>query len=128
MDELKGLMQIIHTNNMEFHRTVKRSKYRVDLSNVKVVAVNQNPKINIASSSMAIDSIENETLPNTPRESGSNPLISHFEAARKRTSVSGFYTDHGPREDWDDPLNKFVKVTDIRNRRRSSQKTAINLL
>ena len=88
MDELKNLMQIIHTNNMEFHRTVKRSKYRVDLSNVKVVAVNQNPKINNASSPMAIDSIENETLPNTPRESVSNPLISHFEAFPQKVEIS----------------------------------------
>ena len=54
---------------------------------------------------------ENDTLPNTPTKdqgSSSNPLTSHFEAARRRTSVSRFYTDQGPREDWDSPLNKVT--------------------
>ena len=39
MDELKNLMQIIHTNNMEFHRIVKKSKNRVELQDVKIVRV-----------------------------------------------------------------------------------------
>ena len=130
MDELKGLMQIIHTNNMEFHRLVKRSKYRVDLQDVKVVNVNPNPQMNITISPMAMDNIEVEvdTLPNTPRDSDSNQIMSHFEAARRRTSISRFYSDHGPREDWDAPLNKFVKVNEVRNRRNSQNKTAITLL
>ena len=59
---------------------------------------------------------ENDTLPNTPtrdQESSSNPITSHFEAARRRTSVSRFYTDHGPREDWDSPLNKVTFMCPI---------------
>merc|ERR1719464_1089477 len=122
MDELKNLMQIIHTNNMEFHGIIKKSKNRIELKDIKNV---QNANyIRICG---PIDT-ENDTLPNTPtRDQGdsSNHLTSHFEAARRKTSVSRFYTDQGPREDWDSPLNKFVKVTELRNRRQSCQKTTV---
>ena len=39
MDELKNLMQIIHTNNMEFHGIMKKSKNRIELKDVKVVRI-----------------------------------------------------------------------------------------
>ena len=39
MDELKNLMQIIHTNNMEFHGIIKKSKNRIELKDIKVVSV-----------------------------------------------------------------------------------------
>ena len=38
MDELKNLMQIIHTNNMEFHGIIKKSKNRIELKDIKVVS------------------------------------------------------------------------------------------
>ena len=38
MDELKNLMQIIHTNNMEFHGVIKKSKNRIELKDIKVVS------------------------------------------------------------------------------------------
>ena len=47
-----------------------------------------------------------------------NAFSSHFEAAKRRTSIGRFYNDNGPREDWDGPLSKHVKVSGLRNRRR----------
>ena len=67
-----------------------------------------------------------DTIPNTPSR---DSLSSHFEAARKITNnVSRFYNDHGPRGNWDDPLNQFVKISEIRNRSKNNQKTAINCM
>ena len=69
-------------------------------------------------------------MPNTPVGDGPNferALTTHFEAARRRASVSRFYTDVGPREEWDAPLSKFVKVSGLRNRRRD-QKAAMSKL
>ena len=70
-----------------------------------------------------------ETVPNTPHGSTLNiaSSSSHFEAARRRASVGRFYTDQGPRDDWDAPLNKFVKVSGMKHRRRD-QKAAVSKL
>ena len=56
-----------------------------------------------------------------------NAFSSHFEAAKRRTSIGRFYNDNGPREDWDGPLSKHVKVSGLRNRRRD-QKAAVGRL
>ena len=54
-------------------------------------------------------------------------LPSHFEASKRRTSIGRFYSDLGPREDWDSPLNKHVKVSGLRNKRKDP-KAAISRL
>ena len=63
----------------------------------------------------------------TPDHSMENSFSSHFEAAKRRTSIGRFYSDNGPREDWDGPLNKHVKVSGLRNRRKDP-KAAVSRL
>ena len=43
---------------------------------------------------------------------------SHFALARRRISLTRFYTDTGPREDWDGPLAKYVKISGLKRRRK----------
>merc|ERR1719468_180703 len=127
MMELKKLMQIIHKHNMEFHGVIKKSKEAVDLGDIKSVHAPSAPASICTPIPLDPDV---ETMPNTPVGDGPNferALTTHFEAARRRASVSRFYTDVGPRKEWDAPLSKFVKVSGLRNRRRD-QKAAMSKL
>ena len=49
-----------------------------------------------------------------------------FEVPSKGTSIPRFYTDSGPRDSWDAPLNKYIRVNGIKNRRQS--KTTLTTL
>ena len=53
---------------------------------------------------------------------------SHFEAIRKRANVARFYSDAGPRESWDAPMDNFVKVSGSKSLQRREQKTAMSKL
>lgn len=126
MQELNNLMQIVHTNNMEVHAIMKKSKDEIDLTDIKSVQGPSYP----ASLSAPIPMDPNvDTVPNTPEGSTMNLAASssNFEAVRRRASISRFYCDNGPREDWDAPLNKFVKVSGLRNRHRD-KKAAVSKL
>lgn len=126
MQELNNLMQIVHANNMEVHAIMKKSKEGVDLTDIKSVQAPSCP----ASIGTPIPMDPNaDTVPNTPDGSTMNlaASTSNFEAVRRRASVGRFYSDNGPREDWDAPLTKFVKVSGLKNRHRD-KKAAVSKL
>ena len=114
-------MQGVHNNNADFHCTFKKSKDPIELEDIKSCNMPSQPK-SIMTPIPMDDSIQ------TPDPiSDNNVFSSHFEASKRRTSIGRFYNDNGPREDWDGPLNKHVKVSGLRNRRKD-QKAAVGRL
>ena len=113
--------QSVHSNNADFHACLKKSKDPIDLEDIKSVNMPLQPK-------SLLSPIPMDESGNCSPESGiQNFFPSHFEASKRRSSIGRFYSDNGPREDWDGPLNKHVKVSGLRSRRKDP-KAAISRL
>ena len=91
----------------------------VDLNDIKLVQ-RLSPKKN------DIEENQNDSNSNYPIE------ITHFETARRQVGLLRFYTDFGPKENWDEPLKKFIDTPKNDKKSRSStcsmSKTAMSTL
>ena len=75
-------------------------------------------------------------IKNASTRSGSNaifdfPWISKVPSSQEFDfffSISRFYTDTGPRDGWDAPFNKFIKVSGFKSRRNNRIRTNVNQL
>lgn len=123
MINFTDLMQTVHLNNVEsqkewFHRSerffclallpdanvffvqiMRRNKGAVDILDVKLVP---NP---FRSNATGL-----QLLARRDRETPDNDALPNV-VANQRFSLSGFYTDNGPTEVWDDPLQAHAKQT-----------------
>jgi hypothetical protein len=126
MIEMSQLMQIVHLNNVDLHKSLRKNKDSIEVDDIKSINIPDLPK------NLKVPTADDQTrrtstggLTSTPK-SHVNGNTRHFETARKKTSVPIFYTDNGPRDNWDTPLTKHVKITGLKRLRIGSKATAIS--
>lgn len=93
------LMQMVHISNVEMHKFLKRNKNPVDIDDIKKTTGDRMLSIPIP-----LDVEEEFSQPKTKDTDLASPI-----AKPKSYSTTCFYTDSGPREDWDMPLKKHAK-------------------
>ena len=88
------LMQIVHLNNVDAHKVMRKNKEPIDIDDIKQVNLDQ---------SIGVRSIGHPT-----DEEGGNDSA-QVRVARRRVSITHFYADNGPREEWDSLLMRHAK-------------------
>lgn len=100
------LMQLVHLNNVDIHKFLKRNKGPVDIADVKKIDGFHMSSVRPSLPSIHVqDSLDS----NKYEEDVDDIEFVSTDNGERRFSMTCFYNDSGPRDNWDAPLSKHVK-------------------
>ncbi|XP_040567832.1 myosin-IIIb [Lepeophtheirus salmonis] len=100
---LVDLIQVLHLNNVDTHKYYKYNKLPIELEDVKEVNL-ENPIITVSSNIEKRPPVPTQLI--TKNEPINNKYID--PNVKRRYSMTHFYSDGGPHENWDSFINRHI--------------------